>query len=244
MRNLEYPALKKCTAVIAVSDNVSEAARNHGVHAAVIRNGIDLEKYCPPRNPAETAEIRRRLEWPIESIIILHTGVLIDRKRPIEIIEGFLSAYVPERCTLVLAGDGPLKSRCIQAANHSKQIIFLGRRGDVADLLKAADVLVSNSESEGFPLALLEGCASGIQVLASDIPAHRKLQELFPEQCKLFEEGDKQSLAAALSSISGSRRMQLSPIEEGLSAISDRTMAEAYGTIYQRLLKGDSTDAT
>jgi glycosyltransferase involved in cell wall biosynthesis len=232
MGHLEYAALKRCAAVIAVSDNVSEAAGNHGIQTAIVRNGIDLDIYCPPRGPKEATELRTRFGWPTDSLIILHTGTISEGKHPVEVIQAFLDSHAQENRMLIFAGDGPLRARCMQVANHSKQIVFLGRRGDVADLLKATDVLVSNSESEGFPLALLEGCASGVQVLASDIPAHRKLQDMFPEQFKLFEEGNKYSLVAALSSISESSRARISPSEAGLRAISDNNMSRSYCRLY------------
>lgn len=235
MGHLEYAALKRCAAVIAVSDNVSAAARNHGVQALIIRNGIDLDTFSLPRDPKEAAEIRMRLGWSIDSLIILHTGALSGGKRPVEVIQAFLDSPRPKNGMIVFAGDGPLKARCMQVANNSKQIVFLGRRRDVSDLLKAADVLVSNSESEGFPLALLEGCASGIQVLASDIPAHRKLQEMFPAQVKLFNPAQNHSLAEGLTSATSSRRTQVLPSESGLRAISDNSMSQSYCRLYSSL---------
>lgn len=46
-----------------------------------------------------------------------------------------------------------------------KRVVFLGRRGDIPDLLKMLDVLMIPS-FEGFPLAGLESAAAGVPVAA------------------------------------------------------------------------------
>ena len=52
--------------------------------------------------------------------------------------------------------------------NISDDVIFLGRRSDIPDLLKMADVLMIPS-SEGFPLAGLEAAAAGVPVAACNV---------------------------------------------------------------------------
>lgn len=47
-----------------------------------------------------------------------------------------------------------------------EQVIFLGRRNDVPDLLKMIDMLIIPSAFEGFPLAGLEAAAAGVPVIA------------------------------------------------------------------------------
>lgn len=48
-------------------------------------------------------------------------------------------------------------------------VVFLGRRGDIPDLLKTIDVLIIPSAFEGFPLAGLEAASAGVPVAACKV---------------------------------------------------------------------------
>ena len=56
-------------------------------------------------------------------------------------------------------------------------VTFLGTRGDVETLYRAADLFLFPSHTEGLPLCVLEAMASGCAVAASDIPGNRALLE-------------------------------------------------------------------
>jgi glycosyltransferase involved in cell wall biosynthesis len=94
---------------------------------------------------------------------------------------------------LVVVGDGPSRSHLQSLAKQllptgggergpgspsatcAWQVHFLGYRKDVPDLLRQIDCVLLPSKREGMPNAVLEANASGVPVLASDIPAHRNL---------------------------------------------------------------------
>lgn len=80
--------------------------------------------------------------------------------------------------TLLLAGDGPLRSSLTMLAAElgiAERVHFLGWRKDVVALMKASDVFVLPSEYEGMSNALMEAMASGTPVIASDIEENRVL---------------------------------------------------------------------
>jgi len=62
-------------------------------------------------------------------------------------------------------------------------ITFLGVRGDVAELMCAADVFVLPSRREGLPGSLLEAMALEVPIVATDIP---QLREVVDERCALL----------------------------------------------------------
>ena len=57
---------------------------------------------------------------------------------------------------------------------------MLGVRHDVPQLLEASDVLLLPSIREGLPGVVLEACASGVPVLATDLPGVREIASRLP----------------------------------------------------------------
>jgi len=240
MARREYAALHKFDRVVAVSETAAEAARSRGLRCEVIPNGIDLNTYYPPAVPLEKVLLRQRLRLPLEGTVVLHSGSLSNRKRPVEVISGFLGSRLSENGVLLIAGEGPLRRRCEQAADGAKNIIFLGKRQDIPDLLRASDVLISNSLTEGLPMALLEGCACGTHVIASDIPPHRHIRDLFAQQVYIYSGHGPQAVAAALDANNTKEdATMLQPPPESLDAISASRMSREYQRLYDDLSARD-----
>lgn len=89
----------------------------------------------------------------------------------------------------------------------SARIHLLGARDDVADLAGAADAFVFTSTTEGQPNALLEAMASGLPVIASDIPP---IREVIPQRGweLLVRPGDSAGFATAASACLADLRMR------------------------------------
>jgi glycosyltransferase involved in cell wall biosynthesis len=237
MARREYAALHKTDAVVAVSETAARRAAEFGLRPEVIPNGIDLSIYVPPSDDGEVRRARGPLGWPQDRVVVLHTGALIRLKQPLGVIESFQRSNLSRNAVLVFAGDGPLLVRCKQAAKDCPNIIFLGHRSDLPDLLRAADVVVSNSTSEGLPMALLEACACGLRILASDIEAHRYTAGLFPEQVDLFPVGEGSALTDRLNALSRSGAIvPVLPPAASLQAISAERMSRRYQDVYDRVL--------
>ena len=236
MGNREFAALHGIDRVVAVSKTAGEAIRRHGVQCEVIANGIDLDAYHPPGSLSEKWLLRRRLGLPPEQTVVAHTGSLTPRKRPVEVVTGFLSSRLSSNSVLVMAGEGPLRHECEQATAGRKSIVFLGKRHDIPDLLRASDVLVSNSVSEGLPMAMLEACASGMRVIAADIAPHHHIRDLFAQQVFLYEGHEPQAVSAALDAHSMTEIAHtLQPRRESLEAISASRMSREYQSVYDSL---------
>ncbi len=242
MASREYAALKRFDGVIAVSESVAEAASRYGIAARVVPNGVELGEYRPAQDSRKAQAIRTNLGWPSGTAVVLHTGSLTSRKNPVDVVTGFRASELSKRGMLVLAGDGPLRSECMRAAGGATNIVFLGERRDVPDLLKAADILISASSSEGLPMALLEGCASGIRVLATDIPPHRCILRIFPDQVRIFGSGDLDTVRAALDSIGNEHRFL--PSQSALETISNCRMSSQYQELYSEILQSKGQAAS
>jgi len=79
--------------------------------------------------------------------------------------------HVPD-ARLFVIGDGPqrgaLESLAIELA-IAPTVVFLGARDDVPDLLAALDLFVLPSLTEGLSLTLIECCAAGKPIVATDV---------------------------------------------------------------------------
>ena len=79
---------------------------------------------------------------------------------------------------LVLVGDGTLREALeaeAVALGIADAVRFLGDRGDVDVLLPGFDVFVLSSRSEGYSMALLEACAAGLPIIATDVGGNREI---------------------------------------------------------------------
>jgi glycosyltransferase involved in cell wall biosynthesis len=232
MARRQFAALRRLHAVAAVSIAVAHAARSAAVHAQTVLNGVDLSRFHPLASRDEIHTLRRRLELPLDVPVLLHCGALIPRKNPLAVLEGFRNSLLARRALLVFAGDGPLRARCHAVANGDPRIRFLGPRGDIPDLLRASDLLLSHADAEGLPMALLEGCATGMEILATRIPPHEELRALFPRQVTLFAGAGSSSLTEALDTFSCRDTGPVRPAPAALERISGRTMSLRYQQLY------------
>jgi glycosyltransferase involved in cell wall biosynthesis len=66
-------------------------------------------------------------------------------------------------------------SRQTEALGLRNDVIFAGRRTDIADMFSSMDIYVHPSESEACPMAILEASASGLPVVATDVGGTREL---------------------------------------------------------------------
>jgi glycosyltransferase involved in cell wall biosynthesis len=77
---------------------------------------------------------------------------------------------------------------------------FLGARSDIPQLLAASDLFVLPSLWEGLPMALLEGMASGLPVVATDVAGSRQVI-VTGESGILVPPGDASALASAMTDL-------------------------------------------
>lgn len=115
---------------------------------------------------------------PLDAPIILWVGRLDPIKGLPGLIDAFQTLARQTTAHLLLAGDGPMRpvlERQIRDTNLTTRVHLLGPRRDVPDLLRAADLFVFPSRTEGLPNALLEAMAAGLPIVATDVPGCRDL---------------------------------------------------------------------
>jgi alpha-1,6-mannosyltransferase len=134
--------------------------------------GVDLGAFHPERRDKQ---LRAAYATPRE-VLVVHCGRLSVEKRPgrsLQAIAELRRAGVP--AVLVVAGDGPLRSRLErQATRDGVPVRFLGHVADrnrLAALLATADVVLAPGPVETFGLAALEALASGTPVVVDEASA-------------------------------------------------------------------------
>lgn len=139
---------------------------------------------------------------------------------------------------LVLVGVGPMLKEYQQLAQDlglAQRVHFLGRRADVPQLMKAADIYVQSSRWEGFGIAALEAMASGLPVVATRVPG---LAELVKDAGLLFEPGDQRQLAGHLTTLLSSEELRTRLAEAGrvrAATLSLEKTLDCYETLYREI---------
>jgi glycosyltransferase involved in cell wall biosynthesis len=101
---------------------------------------------------------------------ILHVGGFTFEKNHRGLLNVFEKVLQQQPAVkLVCAGDGPLFTQIkeeVKIRNLEKQVLLLGKRNDVASLLKGAKMLVLPSIIEGLPGTILESMYAKVPVIA------------------------------------------------------------------------------
>jgi glycosyltransferase involved in cell wall biosynthesis len=139
----------------------------------------------------------------------------------IEAVARLRASEVRLRC--VIAGVGPDEARLrglIRERGVEGEVVLLGLRDDVPALLRAFDVAVMSSRSEGAPLAIIEYMAAGLPIIATRVGGIPELIE--PEvHGILVAPDDPEALAA------GVRRVLEHPDRAAELAAAARTRQQA-----------------
>lgn len=139
----------------------------------VLDQAIPVDQFHGDRSRRD--EVRSALQLDAGTPVLICVSRLVEGKGHGDLLT--VLAHVHRRrpdAVLVLVGDGPERAPLEDLARQhgvADSVRFLGNRRDVPDLLDAADVFVFASENEGFGLAVLEGMAAALPVVAFRIPS-------------------------------------------------------------------------
>lgn len=136
----------------------------------VLPNAIPVDKfqYTPERTKNEKNKLNIQ-----DKFVIGHIGRFEFEKNHDFLLDIFASIKKKvDNAVLLLVGDGIGRSSIeekVRILNLSNEVLFLGNRNDVPDLLQAMDVFILPSRYEGLPLSVVEAQAAGLPCLISDV---------------------------------------------------------------------------
>jgi glycosyltransferase involved in cell wall biosynthesis len=150
---------------VAVSNRIKQELIELGVNddsIAVIYNGADILEFRPGPSRREAYDL------PSGVPMALFVGdIRLNRKNLATVLSAL--THLPN-IHLAVAGD-TRRSRYPAVARTlglEGRVHFLGKRLDVADLMRSCDFFVFPSFYEGFALSVVEAMASGLPVIVSD----------------------------------------------------------------------------
>jgi glycosyltransferase involved in cell wall biosynthesis len=155
---------------ICASDAIRRMLASDGVpagRAVTVHEGIDLEHVAA----APAADLHGELWLPHHAPIVGNVAALVPHKGQRHLVEAaaLVVQTVPD-ARFVIAGDGDLRDsleRQIRDRRLEKHVFLTGFRPDVLSLLKAFDVFVMSSVTEGLGTSLLDAMACGKPIVAT-----------------------------------------------------------------------------
>ncbi len=206
--------------------------RNNGQVYLMPGVGIEESKYNMEN--FNKVKYRETLGINKNDFVILVLAELNKNKNHIQMIRsmGLLSEKYPD-IKVVFAGDGPLQYKLMEKVKNLKlesNVIFLGYRSDVCQLLYSCDCLGLFSHREGLGKCLMEGMIAGKPLLATNTRGPRELIS-HGENGFLVKIGDYKQLARYIEELYKDKKLQESYGEASKRKIKAYTMDKVLDTI-------------
>jgi glycosyltransferase involved in cell wall biosynthesis len=97
-----------------------------------------------------------------------------------------LARHSPEVTFLLIGPSGDDKYWKELEDARPPNVLMLGSRSDISEILMGSDYFISASRHEGIPISVLEAGAIGVPCLLSDIPGHKLIQVGNTETIAIF----------------------------------------------------------
>ncbi|RSL17558.1 glycosyltransferase involved in cell wall biosynthesis [Edaphobacter aggregans] len=166
--------LRNYAAVVAVSDEVKQRLLKAGVRKEkihLIRNGIDLR-------PFDNARPTLRGDSTGDAALIIGLVGRLSKEKGVDLFIRAAARALVEfpRARFLVLGEGPDRDKLeslIDELNIGDSLQLLGQLDNMPSIYASLDLMVSASRQEGLPIAILEGMASRLPVIATavgDVP--------------------------------------------------------------------------
>ena len=232
---------------------IAAGYRRDRIH--LIPNGVPIPS---PRDATAIEQARRalaesnpQLHLPRGGRLVVYTGRLHEAKGLTTLIDAWqkVHAHHPDD-RLWIVGEGPMCEALAQQIDDlqlAAGIVLAGPFDTVEDVLRAADVYVLSSKEEGMSIALLEAMATGLPIVASDIPGNRALVE-DEIHGLLTPPDDAGALARAIERLLGepdfAARLGEHARDRACREFSIARMVESHLRLFDRLLDSTSQGAS
>lgn len=229
-------ALPTADALVVPSQRLEQIARQVWRQPAKrirrIANGIALDRYALPPAADAIPGLEKR---PGETVVGTLAGLRAVKNLP-RLVRAFASSGVTGR--LVIVGEGPERGRILAAAEKvgiADHIALPGFLADPARYIGLFDIFALSSDSEQFPISLIEAMAAGLPAVATDVGDVRAMVSA-ENRPFVVPADDEASFAAALAQLAGDQALR-SAVGTANRAVAaerygEREMIAAYAALY------------
>ncbi len=166
--------LQKADFLVAISSYLLERAKKIGYTGKgfVIPNGVNVELFSKIIREEEIALLKEKLQKKERDIFLVSTSRLVHKNAVDDIIRSLV--YLPSNFYFLNFGFGPDKNNLESLATslHVEKRVHLLDFPGISQLppyLKACDIFVRPSRSEGMGNSFIEAMAAGIPVIATPV---------------------------------------------------------------------------
>lgn len=172
-------------------------AYTHGV-------GIESNRFDFRLSDVDKNVIRTRFNVSDLDFLLMYTAELNDNKNQQMLIDAMkiLKKNYP-MIKLILVGDGVLREKFEKEIKENllqNNVLLLGYRTDIPELLQIADLYVATSKREGLPVNIIEAMISGLPLVVTNCRGQRELVE-DGKNGYIVEIGDVDSLVQKIINI-------------------------------------------
>lgn len=198
----------------------------------ILRNGIDFGEFS--FDAIERKNKRAELHIGETGPVLIYVARLTETKNQrflVDVLSECKKADPAVHLLLCGAGeDEPYLRQRFHEAGLGASVSFLGVRGDVAQLLSAADCFVFPSKYEGLPVVSIEAQANGIPLVMSDCISEEALLSNKTMRIGL-EQGSNRWAVSALQM--SQRRFEKPEYKDGFYDYDIHRVVESLSTIYR-----------
>lgn len=226
--------------VVAVSNSIKSRLVASGVsesHVHVVRNA-----WSPDMAFASRTDARRALGVAEDALTIGWIG-RISHEKGLDVLVEALPALSDLGVRVVVLGDGSARAACQRIAESrgvSDQLFFRGVVPNAGHWVRAFDVIVLSSRTEGTPITLLDAVRAEVPVVSSAVGGIPEV--VGPEEALLVPAEHPQQLATAirdsLENVTASAERARRARHRLDRDLSPGPWFEAYERIYRQLSNG------
>ena len=225
--------LKGAWRLVVPSARLEKIARAHwGASPARIANGVPVARFAMA--PAD--DIAGLEKKPGEVVIGTVAGLRAVKNLP-RLVRA-LARMTNRQARLVIVGEGPESERIAAEARSTgvaSRLLMPGFLGEPARWIGHFDIFALSSDSEQFPISLIEAMAAGLPAVATAVG---DVLEIVAEDNKplIVEAGDEAAFAAALDSLAEQPHLRkaigAANREKAAALFDEEEMIRAYARLY------------